>query len=184
MIFLFVVLISIPKVVANPGDRFAWTVGLRDLAFSGGAFAFAGTQMKDRSVDAVPRLVTIGRFFVAVPAVFFGVEHFLHPEFAPGVPLKKLTPDWVPVRPLWAYLVGAVLVAAGASIIVNKKAHSAATYLGIVILLLCLFIYLPIMVSIPSDIGNGLNYFFDTLLFSGAVLILADALPKEDHPHA
>jgi hypothetical protein len=40
------------------------------------------------------------------------------------------------------------------------------------------------MVSIPSDIGNGLNYFFDTFLFSGAVLILADALPKEDHPHA
>jgi hypothetical protein len=24
--------------------------------------------------------------------VFFGVEHFLHPEFAPGVPLPKLMP--------------------------------------------------------------------------------------------
>ena len=183
MLFLFVVLLHIPKVVVNPRDRFAWAVLLRDLAFSGGAFAFAGAQMKARPTDGVPRLVTFGRFLVAIPAVFFGVEHFLHPEFAPGVPLNKLTPTWIPVRPLWAYLVGAVLVAAGASIIVNKKARSAATYLGIMILFLCLFIYLPIVVAIPSDIGNGLNYFADTLLFSGAVLVLADALPKEDHPH-
>jgi uncharacterized membrane protein len=184
MLFLFVVLLHIPKVVANPSDRFAWAVGLRDLTFSGGAFAFAGTQMKDRPIAGVPRLVTLGRFFVAIPAVFFGTEHFLHPEFAPGVPLNKLTPAWIPVRLLWPYLVGAALVAAGASIIVNQKARLAATYLGIVLLLLCLFIYLPIVVAIPSDIGKGLNYFVDTLLFSGAALVLADALPKEGYPHA
>jgi hypothetical protein len=69
-------------------------------------------------------------------------------------------------------------VAAGASIIVNKKARLAATYLGIRILLLCLFIYLPILVANLSDIGNGLNYFADTLLFSGAALVLADAISE------
>ena len=183
MFFLFVVLLHIPKVVVNPGDRFAWAVALRDLTFSGGAFAFAGAHMKPGPTDGVPRLVTIGRFFVAIPALFFGLEHFLHPDFAPGVPLKKLTPTWIPVRLVWAYLAGAILVAAGVSLIVNKKARLAATYLGIMILLLCLFIYLPIVVAIPSDIGNGLNYFADTLLFSGAALVLADALPKENHPH-
>lgn len=69
-------------------------------------------------------------------------------------------------------------MAAGASIIVNKKARLAATYLGIRILLLCLFIYLPILVANLSDIGNGLNYFADTLLFSGAALVLADAISE------
>ena len=59
----------------------------------------------------------------------------------------------------------------------------AATYLGIMILLLVLFVYLPILVS-PSSIGVGLNYLFDTLAFSGAFLLLADALPKEGHPYA
>ena len=51
------------------------------------------------------------------------------------------------------------------------------------ILILVLFIYLPIVAADPSDIGNGLNYIVDTLAFSGAALVLADALPREDHPH-
>jgi hypothetical protein len=51
------------------------------------------------------------------------------------------------------------------------------------VLFLCFFLYLPIVAVIPSDIGNGLNYFADTLLFGGAALLLADALPKEDHPY-
>ncbi len=136
-----------------------------------------------RPTDGVPGLVTLGRLFVAIPALFFGVEHFSHPDFAPGVPLNKLTPTWIPVRLVWAYLAGAVLVAAGVSMIVNQKARLAATCLGIMIFLLCLFIYLPIVAAIPSDIGNGLNYFVDTLAFSGATLLVADALPKEVHPH-
>src|SRR5712691_7310808 len=175
MLFLFVVLLHIPRVVANPSDRFAWAVALRDLAFSGGAFAFAGAQMKDRPIEGVPRLVTLGRFFVAIPAVFFGVEHFLHPEFAPGVPLEKIIQKWVPGRLPWAYLAGRALVAAGVALIVNQKARMAATCLGMMILLLVLFVYLPILVASPTDIVS-LNYFADTLLFSGAVLVLADAL--------
>jgi uncharacterized membrane protein len=184
MLCLFVVLISAPAVVANPRDRFMWAVALRDLAFSGGAFAFAGTQMKARSTAGVPTLVTLGRFFVAIPAVFFGVEHFLHPEFAPGVPLRMVTPTWIPVRLFWAYLAGAVLLAAGSLVTVNKKARLAATYLGIMILLLVLIVYLPILVSDPKSIAIGLNYFFDTLAFGGAILLLADALPKESNLHA
>jgi uncharacterized membrane protein len=184
MLCLFVLLISAPAVVANPRDRFAWAVSLRDLAFSGGAFAFAGTQTKARPATGVPALVTLGRFFVGVPAVFFGVEHFLHPEFAPGVPLPMITPTWIPVRLFSAYLAGAVLAAAGLSIIANKKGRLAATYLGIVILLLVLFVYLPILAADPKSIAIGLNYFFDTLAFSGAILLLADALPKESDSHA
>ncbi len=58
----------------------------------------------------------------------------------------------------------------------NKKARLAATYLGIMILLVVLFVYLPILVADRSSIANGLNYFTDTLVLSGAALLLADAL--------
>jgi hypothetical protein len=72
-----------------------------------------------------------------------------------------------------------VLLVTGACLLINKKARLAATCLGIMILLMVLVIYLPILIDIPLDIGNGLNYFADTMLFSGAALLLADALPKE-----
>ena len=68
-----------------------------------------------------------------------------------------------------------MLVAAGVALIVNKKARLAATCLGLMILLLVLFVYLPILVASPTDLVS-LNYFADTLLFSGAVLVLANAL--------
>ncbi len=185
MIFLFVVLLHIPRVLANPRDRISWAVALRDLSFSGGAFAFASTQAKaPRPMNTAPILLTLARYSMAVAALFFGVEHFLHPHHAPGVPLEKLTPAWIPLGLLWSYVAGAVLLAAGTCLLVNKKTRAAATYLGITILLIVLVIYLPIEISISSDIGNGLNYIADTLMFCGAVLLLADALPKEAPAHA
>jgi hypothetical protein len=60
-------------------------------------------------------------------------------------------------------------------LITNKKAGLAATWLGLVILLLVLAVYLPIVVAIPSDIGNGLNYLADTWLLGGSVLAFAQA---------
>jgi len=182
MFFSFVLLIDIPGLKAHPSNRFFWALTLREIAFSGGAFAYAGSPGRSGRTRGVPGLVTVGRFFVALPAVFYSVEHFLHPEFAPGVPLAKVIPVWVPGRVPWAYLAGTVLVAAGVALLINKKARMAATCLGLMILLLVLFVYLPILVVSPTDL-ESLNYFFDTLLFSGAALVLGDALPKEDHPH-
>jgi uncharacterized membrane protein len=183
MLLSFVFLIHIPNLVTEPRNRILWAVALRDLSFSGGAFAFAGTQMTPRSAGGVPWLVTVARFFVGVAALFFGVEHFLHPDHVPGVPLELVTPAWIPARLLWAYLGGVVLIITGTLIVVNKKAHLAATCLGIMIFLLVLFVYLPIAVASPTDIDSALNYFVDTLVFSGAALLLADALPKEGHSH-
>jgi hypothetical protein len=60
----------------------------------------------------------------------------------------------------------------------------AATYLGTWIVLLVLLVYLPMVIAIPSTADGGvkiegLNYFFDTMLFAGAILALANALPKD-----
>jgi len=183
MFFLFVLLIHLPNAAAKPGDRFLWAVALRDLAFGGGAWALAGTQTEEWRVRGSSSPIVMGRLCIAVPAVFFGVEHFLHPEFAPGVPLEKLTPAWIPVRVFWGYFTGAVLIAAGAALLVNKRTRAAAAWLGAVITLLVLFIYVPILAAArqPSEGIEGINYVADTLLFGGAVLLLAAAMPR-DHP--
>jgi uncharacterized membrane protein len=179
MICLFVLLIHIPGIAGAPDKRLLWVVGLRDLAFAGGAFSVAATQAETWSPQVRQRLVTIARLFIAVPITFLGVQQFLHPELAPGVPLAKLTPLWLPAHLLWAFFTGAVFVVAGLCLIVNKEARLAATWLGLMILLLVFVVYVPIVVANPSNIGDGLNYLADTLLLGGSVLALAGAATWE-----
>lgn len=80
---------------------------------------------------------------MGIPSLFSGVEHLLHPEYVPGVPLQKLTPEWIPGRIFLSYFVGVILILAGVCLLVNKKARTAATSLGLTILLTELWIYLP-----------------------------------------
>src|SRR6202035_4806374 len=127
-------------------------------------------------------LISFGRLVVAIAAIFFAVEHFLHPEFAPGVPLEKMTPSWVPFPSLWGYLAGAILLVAGIALALNKQSRTAAASIGALMTALTLFLYLPILIlahggSAP-EITEAINYVADTLLFAGAALVLASALPR------
>ena len=189
-LLIFVFVMDLPAAVANPGNRFFWALAFRQLAFSGGAFAFAmcpwstrSTRPRQASLTApAPRTAAWGwsaipRCFVGLPSLFYGVEHLLHPEYVPGVPLQKLTPEWIPGRIFLSYFVGVILILAGACLLVNKKARIAATALGLTILLTVLWIYLPVLLAAPTDVV-ALNFFFDTLLFCGAILLLADSLEK------
>jgi uncharacterized membrane protein len=180
--FSFVVMMDIPGALANPGDRFGWTLALRELTFGGGGWILAGNAMKWPGKN---KLISIGRVIVGITAIFYGVEHFLHPLACPGVPLEKLMSVWIPARPFIGYLTGAILLVAGASILLNKKTRLAATYLGAWIVLLVVCIYGPILIAQISDPSTevqieGINYFFDTLLFGGVILALANASPRTD----
>jgi uncharacterized membrane protein len=181
MLFSFVLLIQVPNLAANPRDRFALAIVLRDSSFSAGALSCAVVQAKGWPKRRRDRIVSLVRYVIAVSAVVFGVEHFLHPEFVPVVPLRQLMPSWIPGHLPLAYVTGIVLIASGFCLLLNWKARLAATWLGIFVFVIVLLVYLPIMVAKMSDIANGLNYFADTLAYGGAVLLLAGALPVEEH---
>jgi uncharacterized membrane protein len=184
--FSFVAMLMIPGVVASPRDRFAWTFVFRESSFGGGGWMLAGSAMREQGRgQGGNKLITVGRVLVALAAIFFSVEHFLHPANVPGVPLEKLMPLWIPGRLLISYLTGAILLVAGTSILLGKKTRIAATFLGSWIVLLVLFIYGPILIAALADPNTdvkveGINYFFDTLLFAGAILALARATPRTD----
>jgi uncharacterized membrane protein len=93
----------------------------------------------------------------------------------PVVPLDKLTPLWIPAHLLWGYLTGVVFVVGGIALLINKQARAAATWLGLMTLLVVVIVYVPIVVAKPGDIGNAFNFLVDTLLLSGALLALAGA---------
>jgi uncharacterized membrane protein len=127
----------------------------------------------------------VGRLLIAVAAIFYGVEHFLHPLGMPGIPLEKEMPAWIPGRVVIDYLTGAILLVCGAGILVAKKTRMAATYLGTWIVLMVVVVYGPVLIASLADPSidvkvEGLNYFFDTLLFAGAILALASATPRTD----
>jgi hypothetical protein len=186
MMFLFVAMMDIPGVLAKPGDRFGWALLLRELAFGGGGWLLAGCVLRGEGRDqGKGLLITVGRVLVGIASIFYGVETFLHPLGMPGIPLEKLMSDWIPARPLIGYLTAAILVAAGAAILLARKTRTAATYLGTWIVLLVVLVYGPILIASLLDPSTdvkveGLNYFFDTLLFAGTILALASATPRTD----
>src|SRR5207237_4807529 len=139
-------------------------LALRQLAFGVGAFAFAMSPCSTRPSHPSPAqrsapLAAIPRFFVGIAALLYGVEHLLHPEYVPGIPLQKLTPEWIHGRIFLSYVVGVILILAGVCLFVNKKTRVAATSLGLTILLTVLWIYLPMLLRAPADLV-ALNFFF------------------------
>lgn len=177
--FLFVVLMDAPGWAQNPRDRFALAVMLRELSFSGSALALAARLTKQWREHGTHLLATIGRYFIAIPVLFFSFEQFMHGNYVPGIPLNRVTPEWVYGHAIWTYLTAVVYAVAGILLLVGKKTRAAAAWLGLTVLFVEFIVYVPIGVVDRASLSNGINYVADTLMFCGAVLLLAGATPRE-----
>jgi uncharacterized membrane protein len=183
MMFLFVAMIHLPGAICHPHNRIVRTIVFREMSFGGAAWILAG--LAARGVQPAKTLIAVGRAFVTIAMVVFGVEHFFHPTVLPVVPLAKEMPAWVPAGALIDYLTGSLLLIAAGSVLLNRNARTVVSFLGAWILALMVFIYTPVLFSglAGSNVGGqieGVNYFADTLLFAGAVLAVAKAMPRSD----
>ena len=185
MMFMFVAMIHFPGALRQPQDRIIWTIVCREMSFGGAAWILAASAMNGWHRQIKNTLMTVGRIFVTIALIMFGIEHFLHPTGLPGVPLEKQMPAWVPGQALIDYVTGGALLVAGGSILLNRKTRTVATCVGGWILLTVLVIYGPVLIVALSDPGigvevEGINYFADTLLFAGVILAMAKAAPRSD----
>lgn len=185
MMFLFVAMMDLPGALHDSHNRIIWALLARELSFGAGGWCLAASVPDGWSAPIRRALFAVGRIIIGVAAIFYGVEHFLHPHNVPGVPLEKLIPTWIPAHLLISYVTGAALVAAGVAIVLAIKTRMAATYLGSWIFLIVVFIYGPILIAalmVPStDVRvEGINYFFDTMLYAGTILALAKAARQSD----
>ena len=183
MMFVFVAMIHLPGAIKS-GDRIIWTIVIREISFAGGGWVLAGVAL-GRSHGKGKALITVGRVLIAIAAIFFGVQHFLHPLAVPGVPLAKQMPTWIPARAVIDYLTGAFLIVGGVCFLLARKTRVAAVYLGSWILILVVGYYGPMLIGALADPSaaaklEGLNYFADTLLFGGTILSLAYATTASD----
>jgi uncharacterized membrane protein YphA (DoxX/SURF4 family) len=179
--FLFVVLMDVPSWIHNPQNRFALTLALRQLSFSGGALALAATLTEQWRERGRYISATIARYFVAIPLLFFSFEQFMHGEYVPGIPLALMTPQYVYGHAVWTYLTAAVYAVAGILLLVGKKTRTAATWVGLTVLFVVLVVYVPIGIVNRASL-TGINFLGDTLMYCGAVLLLAGAMPRQASP--
>jgi uncharacterized membrane protein len=178
MFLAFVAMMDLPTVITAQHDRFGFALLARETAFGCALLALAGSLGRRGSLW--PKLVTPCRIVFAMVAIFYAVEHFLHPEFLPGVPLEKLTPLWVPLPHLWGYCVGAALLAGGSLLLANRWARNAAAWLGIVLAATVALIYVPMLIPAhgTAEVVEAIDYIADTLLYAGTALIVAEALSR------
>ena len=174
MLFCFVAMIHLPNAIAAPHSRIAWTIVARDSSFGAGAILLAITCGSDPKASGRNPVAIAAFYLIAAVCMFFGVEHFFHPECVPAVPLAKIVPAWIPFARFWTVLTGVLLVAGAGAMLAKNLARKAAAWLGAWVLFLVLTLYLAIMIAKPDL--EGINYFADTLLFAGVLLIASTAV--------
>jgi uncharacterized membrane protein YphA (DoxX/SURF4 family) len=106
--------------------------------------------------------------------VAFGIQNFMYKGFLKGL---ELTPEWIPGHTFWAYFDGALLVAAGVSIAINRKARVGATLLGILYLASLLLLRVP-KIPLMYDVSER-TVLFETLTICCGALVLAGTLRAE-----
>ncbi len=181
LFLIFVLFIHLPNAVSHPKNRIFWVLVCRETSFAAGALALTAVTIREGRARLSERLTIVARIVFAVVLLFFGVENILHPECAPGVPLEKLTPAWVPLPHLWAYLVGLLLLVAGVGLLLKKRTRLLAAIVGLAMTALTVFLYAPILATDrgTAQVIEGINYVADTLLFAGTALLVATAMRKD-----
>ena len=191
LFLIFVFTMDLPGTIARP-NRIDWVLLCRETAFATGALALTAIAWQEKGRFTIhPKftgfpqiLAVITRFVFGAVLVFYGVQHFLHPECVIGVPLEKITPAWIPIHSFWAWVTGAIEFIAGIALLINKRARFAAALVGAVNTAIVLFFYTPILATDrgTAQLVEGINYVFDTLLFAGTALLIAAAMPyRSEH---
>jgi uncharacterized membrane protein len=110
-----------------------------------------------------------GRVLFGIPFVAFGVQYFIYGRFAGGLPPA---PPWTPGAPATAYLFGALLIVAGASIAMNSKVQLSATLLGILLFVCVTLMFIATPSAIIHD-GTARTRALEPLALAGAAWVLA-----------
>lgn len=166
MFFLFVCLIYVPSAIRHMTAWQAWLILFRDLTFSAGAWALTGSRR-------------FGQYVLAIAALVFSTDFFLHPALSPGVPSPLETPAWIPFGPAWTYLTAVILLVCGLALLLNLRPRIAAASIGLLMTVLTVFPYFVLLMLAlggpDTGVNEWLNYVADTLLYAGAALAVASA---------
>lgn len=119
------------------------------------------------------RFMSAGRWFFAIGLVAWGIQHLVAGDFVTRV--VPSWPGWMPARTMWAYLVGAALIAAGAAIAVGVKARAAALAVGVFAFLSFALLHVPLAAA-DNLLGGRWTGAGKALVMCGGAMCIALSL--------
>jgi uncharacterized membrane protein len=114
----------------------------------------------------------LGRLFFATALVASGIQQLVTGEFVRLVPPL---PAWIPGHSFLAYLVGVILILAGAAIGFGRGGLGASAVLGAMLVLAILFLHIPKALTDPM-VGFLWTNPCKALALLGGVIVAANAL--------
>jgi uncharacterized membrane protein len=115
----------------------------------------------------------LGRIFLAIPFLVFGILHFMGADQMAG-----MVPSWVPGGVFWVYFTGLAQVAAGVAFLTGKMAKLAGQLSALLVLIYILTIHLPGMMGAADAAAGQMSMMAllkDFGLMGGALLLAHSA---------
>ncbi len=163
-LFLWVIVLQLPRTLANPLVEANWLGVGEDLTLSAGGWIIL-CEISGRK-DASLRWARIVFGLALIP---IGLSHFVYLE-----PAAQFIPSWFPLRtPLTAFT-GAAHIAAGLAIAFGVLPRLAATLEAVMESIFTLVCWVSAVIIAPATRENWVNLFISTAL-SAAVWALAES---------
>jgi uncharacterized membrane protein len=173
MFLVFVVTTHLPRIATHIKNGNEGTSGLVALAMCGGAWVIGRTARSKAAENRDP-LLRLGTSFFGAAMMAFGILHFVSARYT-----HRVGPPWLAGHPYWAYVMGALLLATGTAILIEKKVQAASALLAIMLLLFFLIVYVPRLIATPHDPGPWTSG-FEILAMAGAAMVLAKSSTKAE----
>jgi len=154
--FISGLLLDGPKYAAHLGD-----MGYRTCLFEPWGMAALACLLPGR--DAIPSLLDrVSRYLLAICLIIFGVDHFLA-----LAPIGSLIPNWIPWHVFWIAFFGAVFVASGISIALNRLLPWGAAGLGLMFAIWVFTLHIPRALRVPSHADEWSSLFIAIAYWGG-----------------
>ena len=171
-LLLWVLVLQLPRAVANPQVEAYWLGVGEDLTLATGGWiifcAIAGRN--DSSLRAA-------RVLFGLALVPIGFSHFFYLKETVG-----FIPPWLPFRPFLACLTGAAHIAAGSAIAFGIVPRLAATLEAVMESLFTLIVWVTIVVTAPTSRAGWVNLFISTALSAAAWAVAESFIRERESP--
>jgi uncharacterized membrane protein YphA (DoxX/SURF4 family) len=123
----------------------------------------------------MPNLLKVGRYFLAVPLLVFAIQYLVIGKYQGGL---APMPPWAQGGAVGAYLVGVLLLATSAALLIAKQARLLSLVTGAWFVFSFFVFHLQHASSVWSN-GNDRTRAFETLCIGVGLLALAAMSPDE-----